>query len=43
MDLKYGPRLRIVADESFGEASRVETIIARELAALPSQEEDKDP
>lgn len=40
MDLRYGPRLRIVADESFGEASRVETIIAHELAALRSAQDE---
>ena len=42
MDLKYGPRLRIVPDETFGEASRVETLIAREIAALPAHEETEE-
>jgi len=42
MDLKYGPRLRIVPDETFGEASRVETLIAKEVAALPRRENDEE-
>lgn len=42
MDLKYGPRLRIVADETFGEASRVETLIAKEVAALPPREDEEE-
>nr|WP_235031262.1 30S ribosome-binding factor RbfA [Geminicoccus flavidas] len=43
MDLKYGPRLRIVPDETFGEASKVETLLARELASLPPRDGEEDP
>ncbi|WP_051329232.1 30S ribosome-binding factor RbfA [Geminicoccus roseus] len=41
MDLKYAPRLRIVPDETFGEASRVETLIAKEVAALPPRDAEE--
>ena len=41
MDLKYAPRLRIAADETFGEAARVETLLAKEIAALrPRDDQD---
>lgn len=42
LDVKYAPRLRIVDDESFGEAARVEALIAREVAAIEHRPAEDD-
>jgi ribosome-binding factor A len=40
--LKYAPDLAFRADRSFAEAARIETLLARERAAVESDREDDD-
>ena len=42
MHLKYAPRLRFVADESFAQADRIERLLHGELRAVPRADEHDD-